>query len=238
MGTQILTTKDIPASEADTLGPSLWKVVTVLLEFPWETCSRALKGMTVDVVYDAPVLNKADVGIASLWRAQQMQRKVLLPPFSRDSQFSSVHHNWSSYRCASARERSTESLRLYARVSRLCGADYHAWRAQWGIFIISCGMDDAGCGDFREESGQCGSRWSFQPQVRLKERGLSTQTLCVPNKQQFVDCKTRDSMCNDGLSGQCLRDCREERHLHKGELHVQSDWWHVPIDKLYSGSPS
>ena len=42
LGTQVLTTMDIPANEADTLGDrsgELVEVVTVLLEFTKKTCS-------------------------------------------------------------------------------------------------------------------------------------------------------------------------------------------------------
>ena len=99
-----------------------------------------------------PVLNQADVGIASLWRAQQMQRTVLLRSFSLAMSLAApsfpVYTTTGAVTAAPAPVGAAPRVsgcmhRSQGSVERTTLGDT---RAQWRIFLI-CGQ--AGC-DLRE----------------------------------------------------------------------------------------
>ena len=133
--------------------------MTDLLEFTQKTCSRTFKVLKKNwfahwydtLVFPCGVHNRcARCCLRSHWRC--LSQLTVLPVYTTRS-----------HRCASARERSTKSLRLYTQVSRPRGADYHALATHEHTGESSSSVDwtTRGVVTFVKNPGQCCSCSSF-----------------------------------------------------------------------------
>ena len=122
---------------------------------------------------------QTSVSLPSKWRAQQMHRKVLLPPFSRSSQFSTG--TVTAPAPVSARGVDYHARRRTSTVEKLP----HLWTGRRRVWWIFCEAGDGvtPVGSF-PTTGSLDGAWS-----------LDTRHFCVCERAT-VDCATRDSGCN------------------------------------------